>query len=287
VARKGVAAGAVFVVLLVGAITVGFVSKAIPLELPTRVVGPPVCEGLDSAGLQFKAKTRGVRFTAITEANEGRGIVYRRMANTNSDLDVVGRLLPANCQVGFVGFCIGEALPELTSPNAPQDQQWFILPDNRGYVHGGVVQELPPGTIEQEPSTCDGGRPEPRELRSVGALPAELTAKTSIELSAPGAVTVAAAVYAADVDGVIEWRPLAMDIKASDKFLLVLNPANLAPQAGATLLLTVCWAGNVPGRAQIKSTISIGTGNPAAPQASTPDPRQGASVACKQVAGGS
>lgn len=285
--RKGIVAGIVFFLLLAAVIAVGLVSKAISLELPTRVVGPPVCEGLDSAGRQFTAKTRGVTFTAITEANEGRGIVYRRAANTNSDLDVVGRLLPANCQVGFVGFCIGEALPELTSPNAPWDQQWFILPDNRGYVHGGVVQELPPGTIDQQPATCKDGRPEPRELQSIGALPVELTGPTSIKLTASGAVTVAAALYAADASGSREWRPLAMDVKASDGFALVLNPAQIVPQAGATLLLTVCWAGNVPGRAEIHSPMTVGTGHTPPPNAEQPDLHQGASVACKQAAGGS
>jgi hypothetical protein len=145
------------VVALLGLLITGLLTDALPVNLPTRVVGPPICEGLDTHGRQFTADTRGVRFTAITESNEGRGVVYRRVANTNSDFDVNGRLLPANCQVGFVGFCIGEALPDLSSSKAPKDQQWFILPDNRGYVHGGVVQELPPGTIGQEPQKCEDG----------------------------------------------------------------------------------------------------------------------------------
>lgn len=137
----GVIAGVVVVAILATLVVLGFASGAIRAEIPTRVVGPPVCEGLDSTGRQFEADTRHVNFTAITEANSGKGVVYRKAANTNSDFDVVGRLLPANCQVGFIGFCIGEPLPDLSNPSAPLDQQWFILPKDRGYVHGGVVQE--------------------------------------------------------------------------------------------------------------------------------------------------
>ena len=42
-----------------------------PLELPTRVVGPPRCEGLPSHGRDMQAQVRGAQFTAITEANDG------------------------------------------------------------------------------------------------------------------------------------------------------------------------------------------------------------------------
>lgn len=286
--RKMVQIGAVaLVVLLLGVLVFGIVRGAIPLELPTRVIGPPICEGLDSKGRQFKADTRNVSLTGIIESSEGRGVVYRRVANTDSDFDVVGRLLPANCQVGFVGFCIGEALPDLTSTVAPLDQQWFMLPDHRGYVHGGVVQEMPPGTIGQEPQTCTGGREEPTAISLVDAPPTRLDKKADLRVQAPNAATVAAAISTVGTDGKIAWHPLGIDMKASDGFTLSVTTTGLAPQEDAVLLLVVCWAGNVPGRAMTHLVVDLDTGGLSRPTSPSPDFRRGASVACKQTAGGS
>ena len=284
---RGVVVGtAVLTVLLLGALIIGIVGGAIPVELPTRVIGPPVCEGLNSEGRQFKAKTRGVALMAITESNEGRGVVYRRSANTDSDLDVAGRLLPAGCQVGFVGFCIGEPLQDMSSGDAPLDQQWFILPDGEGYVHGGVVQELPPGVIGKNPENCKGGREEPREMQALGALPTQLTGKLVVQLRAKDAATVASAIYAVDAGGRAEWRPLAIDTNGSDGFALSLDTAGLARQAAATLLFVACWAGNVPGRATAQATVAVGQGGSPSKVPAPPDLQLGSSVACKQVAGG-
>jgi hypothetical protein len=277
------------VLLLSGLLVFGFVKDAISFEIPTRVVGPPLCEGLDSKGRQFEADTRDVNFTAITESNAGKGVVYRKAANTDSDFDVLGRLLPPNCQVGFEGFCIGEAREDLSgSKNTPLDQQWFILPNNRGYVHGGVVQELPPGTIGQEPQECNGGHDQPTNLVYIGGPPTRLKGPTRVELQAENAATVAAAIYANDVDGSSAWHPLAIDIDSSDGFILTLDPSGIAPQEGATLLLVACWAGNVPGRATTATAVRVG-GSVGGRQRTPAPPNliQGSSVACKQVAGGS
>jgi len=269
-------------------LVLGLMTGALPIEIPTRIVGAPVCEALNTNGRQFTAKTHGVSFTAITESNSGRGVVYRRVANTNSDYDVMGRFLPGNCQVGFVGFCIGEALPDLTdlSKDAPLDQQWFILPDNRGYIHGGVVQELAPGTIGKEPGHCEGGRDEPKQIALADPLPAPLVSGTMIKIMADDAATVAAAVYSVDANGKSDWRRAGVDVKASDGFGLSLDLAASVPQSGATLLLTVCWAGAVPGRAESQMTVDIGAPSDLKPDSATPDTRQGASVACKRVIGG-
>jgi len=273
--------------LLVSAGILGLAGGALRTEIPTRVVGPPFCEGLDSEGRQFTAETEDVSFTAVTESNEGKGVVYRGVANTNSDFDVRGRLLPANCQVGFVGFCIGEALPDLSSSKAPLDQQWFVLPKNQGYVHGGVVQELPPGTIGKEPQKCDGGRDEPTDLAYVGAPPTRLKGRTRVELQAENAATVAAAIYANGANGNSAWHPLAIDLDSSDGFILTLDTRGIAPQEGATLLFVACWAGNVPGRATTKTTVRVGSADANQQAPAPPDPREGSSVACKQIAGGS
>lgn len=284
----GVVVGmAVLAVLLIVALILGIVGGAIPVELPTRVIGPPVCEGLNSEGRRFKAKTRDVELMAITESNEGRGVVYRRSANTNSDLDVAGRLLPAGCQVGFVGFCIGEPLQDMSSGNAPLDQQWFILPDDHGYVHGGVVQELPPGTIGKEPGKCNGGREEPREIQALGALPARLSGKMVVQLRAKDAATVASAIYTVNESGRAEWHPLAIDTDGSDGFSLSLDTAGFTQQADATLLFVACWAGNVPGRATVQATVEAGQGGSPSKVPVPTDLGLGSSVACKQVAGGS
>ena len=275
------------VLLFIVFIVVGLKTGAIPDELPTRIVGAPVCEGLNTNGRQFTADTRGVRFTGITESNSGRGVAYRRTANTNSDFDVAGRLLPGNCQVGFDGFCIGEALRDFTdlSPAAPLDQQWFILPHNRGYIHGGVVQELAPGTIGKEPQNCEGGLDEPTQIATADPLSGPLSNGVVIKVIAENAATVAAAIYAVDSSGKSKWSPADMDVNASDGFELTLDLGDSTVQSDATLLLTVCWAGNVPGRAISQMSVDIGAPSALKPE-STPDMRQGASVACKYLGGG-
>ena len=150
-------------VLLIGSVISVAAGWAPRPTLQFREIGAPVCQGVNAEGVVFTSKTRGNKYAAITVSNGGRGIVYRRRANTGSDRDVAGRLVPDNCQIGFEGFCIGEPIADATGGHI-SDQQWFILPDRLGYVSGAVVQELPPGTIDREPQTCEGGRDEPADL---------------------------------------------------------------------------------------------------------------------------
>src|SRR5690606_29494286 len=126
-------------------------SDLVSLKWSVRVVGAPVCQGVNGSGVAFTLETEDVAFAGITIANDGRGVVYRSHANTRSEYNVAGRLLPDNCQAGFDGFCIGEAGKDYTGGGS-LDQIWFILAedgdeDQVHYVHGGVVQELAPGTI--------------------------------------------------------------------------------------------------------------------------------------------
>jgi hypothetical protein len=294
--RRAFAAAATAVVVLIvlaAAVLYGVGSGLIELELPTRTVGPPLCEGLTSTGRDFKAHTGGQPYTAVTEANDGRGVVYRRAANTNSDFDVKGRLLPTNCQVGFSGFCIGEALQDLSLPSGPLDQTWFKLPGGRGYVHGGVVQELPPGTIGRAPIECPGGRDEPRIINATD-LPKRAVGVVTLRFDAPAAVTVGAAAYAA-IGSSPQWVQLGLDTTAVDGFGIVWHSEFLnRPQSGVTVVYSVCWAGNVPGRAHGTARVDVdappgGRAAPAPSAAPAPprDLRQGYATACKSVSGGS
>jgi len=267
--------------LLVLVLTIVIVSTGLtPIRIETRVVGAPVCQAASTKGLEFNAKIRGNKYTAITESNAGKGVVYRRQANTTSDYDVAGRLLPGNCQVGFTGFCIGQAVNDFSGGDA-QDQQWFILPDDKGYVAGGVVQEIPPGTIGQTPSSCDGGSPEPTTI-TLDPKPVRRGNRLHIHFNAPNAITVGAAIQINGLQGK-EWQQIDLDTKGSDGFELVLSPnTDLSNQV--TIFYAACWAGNVPGRATGSSSIS-GTRVTTAPL-SEEEQRQAASIACYQEAGG-
>jgi hypothetical protein len=267
-------------ILVAALIIVGLFTGVIPIRVETRVVGAPVCQAASTKGLEFNAKVRGNKYTAITESNSGKGIVYRHQPKVTSDYDVAGRLLPGNCQIGFVGFCIGQAVKDLSGGQA-KDQQWFILPDGKGYVAGAVVQEIPPGTIGQTPSPCPGGSPEPMTI-TVDPKPVHKGNRLQLDFNAPDAVTIGAAIQVTDSHGK-GWQQIGLDTDNSDGFQLVWSPnTDLSDQV--TIFYAACWAGNVPGRATGSSSIS-GTRVTTAPL-SEDEARQAASIACYQDAGG-
>lgn len=273
---------------------------SVHLNVDTRTVGAPVCEGVDARGRQFVAETVGTRYTGITEQNEstaGRGVVYRRQANTQSDRDIAGRLLPSSCLFGFVDFCIGEPLGELSdeSDTAPLDQRWFVidLPEGNGYVHGGVVQELPPGTIDQIATPCSPKTRVPGTARLLTEIPAPASAAVTLHVAAADAVTVGAALFAVVNDPRGEWVHIGMDMTASGthQFKIPWEPTAYAPQEGAILLLSVCWAGNVPATStaedmQAQAHVVDIVAETAAGPSSTPELKEGAAVACRATIGG-
>jgi hypothetical protein len=252
--------------------------------LQFREIGAPVCQGVDAEGVVFTSKIRDAKYAAITVSNGGRGIVYRHQANTSSDRNVAGRLVPDTCQVGFEGFCIGEPIPDATGGHIA-DQQWFILPNGRGYVSGAVVQELPPGTIDKEPQTCEGGRDEPTSILIV-AQPKRMPTEQPVTLkfTAPGAAAVGVA-YLNRRQQDSEWKSIGVAEESNGQFHV---PWKADPTLdSAVVIYTVCWAGNVPGRA--RGQFQLSTLGQAANQAdASPDElAKGASVACHDEAGGS
>jgi hypothetical protein len=267
-------------------IIIGLMNGLLPFEIKTRIVGAPVCQGIDQTGLQFTAETENVRFAAITESNEGRGVVYRRRANTSSDYDVAGRLLPGNCQVAFVGFCIGESGKDLTGGDM-FDQQWFILPDQRGYIHGGVVQELAPGTIGQKPGKCPGGAQEPRTIALTRRPTIASDGTLELRFRAPHAITIGVAGKLRTGQGEATWQQLGVDADGSDGFIVLWKPSQKRA-ASTPLVYSVCWAGNVPGRASGQMLVDPAGGTSSdSPKLKPNDLRDALSVACRQTAGGS
>lgn len=262
-------------------------------------VGPPQCVRFEEDGDRVVAETENMRFAGIIEANGGRGVVYRSRANAQSDYEVEGRLLPANCQLGFVNFCIGQPLQDFTDLNGPWDQQWFLLPDGQGFLHGGVVQEFPPGTIGREPVNCEeeGGEPEPLSIRLAEAINGPVTGTVPLKLIAPNAINVGVAVYRLGEDNEPEWQRVGFDGVGApedvggEEFAVQWSVNGVPPQRGATLLSTVCWAGNVPGRANDLVSVDVaGANGQEAPQVQAPSPEEvqrGAALACSAVSGGS
>jgi hypothetical protein len=64
----GALAGAIAVLVLVAAIALAVRFDLISPNLPTSVVGAPVCQGADRSGLRFTAQTRDTSIGAITAA---------------------------------------------------------------------------------------------------------------------------------------------------------------------------------------------------------------------------
>lgn len=274
------------VLLLIGT---GLYTGLLPTDREVRIVGAPVCQGVNGSGVDLTVETEDVAFTGITIANQGRGVVYRARANIRSEYDVAGRLLPDNCQVGFDGFCIGQASTDYTGGQA-LDQIWFILSedtDEEGqahYVHGGVVQELAPGTIGRRPDRCEGGAAEPRAIELVEPLTAAEPGY-SLRFTAPDAVTVGAAARTSDSADGSRWRQVGLDTTAEDGFSLTWSRSDTSQPA--SIVYTVCWSGNVPGRARGAIDITPGpVARTAASDLSREDLREAAAVACNDTGGG-
>lgn len=261
-------------------------------EPEVRLAGAPLCEAVsgEGKGRAFTADLDDGPYAALTESNEGRGVVYRGAANTGSDFDVRGRLLPPNCLVAFEGFCIGEPVVDLSDRDGPLDQQWFILPDDEGYVAGGVVQEIAPGTIGETPTECRDGESEPRSIELASPMPPSIREPTTFEFVAPDAITVGLAAFYRSNDEPPEWQQVGLDTSPGDGFAVSWDPTAIAPQADVTIYYSVCWAGNVPGKAGRAAVIDLDTGDPDGELPSTPIPgvgaRDGATVACRSPGGG-
>jgi hypothetical protein len=250
-----------------------------------RATGPAGCEGVSGDGRGFAAEPDGGDLAATAGPSGGAGVPFRSRPETSSPLDVLGRLLPAGCLVGFDGFCIGEPLADPALPNGPRDQRWFLLPDDHGYVPGAAVDVLPPGTNGRAPADCPDGRTEPTEIALSSEVPEEVDGPVRLDVQAPGAVTVAAAVRVQEPHGAAEWRRIGMDPTASDGFSIVWNPISASPQAGATVVYTVCWAAGSPGRAFDAVTVDlVGSGGEELPTTPAPLPDEllrGQAVACE------
>ncbi len=279
----GLALGIVLTLLLGVGVLLPVVSGRIPIQSFTSVVGAPICQGANSSGLRFTARTRNTSFAGITELNSGRGVPYRVRANTSSDYDVRGRLLPGNCQVGFTGFCIGEAVPDQSGGDL-RDQIWFVLPDNAGLVSGAAVQEFAPGVIGKDPQRCDGdveplGRVSATGVRAPGG-------QLVYTVKAPRAATVGAAFASTpEPSPGTSWAPVGIGTnKGEDTFIL---PGIEKPQQTSTVVFVACWAGNVPATNTSLSVevLADGTTRPD-PQPETEAERNGSSVACRHGAGG-
>jgi len=253
----------------------------------TRIVGSPLCEAVDSNGTRFVAETEDVGFAGITESNEGRGVTIRRHPEVGTDYDILGRLLPGLCLVGFDGFCVAQGVPEVSDPNGPLDQIWFSLPEARGFVSAAAVQEFAPGALGRSPLANCGEYEEPAEMQAT-AVPQQITSGRpgTFRFSAPHAATVGAAAYLHDVNGIAGWRQVG--IHAKDRvdelpFVITWDGHDLAPQEDVTVVYAVCWAGNVPGRAIGTTFVDLVDGKTPPAPAPTPSPEAedlGAAAAC-------
>lgn len=252
----------------------------------TRLIGSPQCEAVDANGTKFLAETDGLGYAAITEYNEGRGITIRENPEVGADTEIVGRLVPGLCLVGFEGFCIGQAVPELTDPEGPLDQIWFSLPEERGFVAAAAVQELAPGAIGKNPlGRCDESE-EPTDIE-LTMSPERIVKRGIFRFEAPNAVTVGAAAYFDGTDGP-GWYQIGLDKDASDGFQIPWKSVGVSRQQNVAVVYSICWAGFVPGRAFDVATVDLLNAKGRAASIAPPPEDQllGRAEACASLGGG-
>lgn len=186
----------------------------------------------------------------------GRTHLYTRVrAGAELSAPVI-REIPAGCEVGFSGFCLGDTVIDKTS-HTP-DTRWFILPGG-GTVPAALIHGRPPAAVG--PSACDAGLAPPTAIR-LGIEP-DPTGKGQFLLRATG-VGVRITGYAfrdtSGADGPV-WRQVRFTA-APPSFTVHWRPSVApAPGQGVFVAAVACLGGDGP--TLVVDAKSSVPGNPA------------------------
>jgi hypothetical protein len=178
--------------------------------------GPP-----DGERAAERVLWRGAVQAAVRRA-DGAAVRDRVDLATGSVID----RLPPGATLEFGGYCLGAETSDVLT--GTPDILWYRLRGTENYIASGVVDGLPPASVQ--PERCLGDQPGPREL-SVARD------GNRLEAAAPDAPLVG---FAFLMRGARSWRALPLDLDASDGFSI------RAPTGWGVVLAASCWAVGAP-----------------------------------------
>ena len=164
---------------------------------------------------------------AFTGKPYGSGVYVRRGASLGEPILYT---IPANCVVGFTGYCIGEEINDLTT--STPDTRWLQLPDG-GVIAAAMVNGRPPKSLA--PSSCRHALPQPQTIEL--GITTDRRAPITLMLHANGAyvhiVGFAAFREGDKTSNDAGWRQIAFPSEAKPALVAPLPLDKLRNQQGA------------------------------------------------------
>lgn len=206
--------------------TPGRATAAAPSGKPS-VSGAQACPSTNSNEAVFSGQTY------VQGTNE--------RAGANLDSPEVRRL-PAQCELSFSGYCLGQSLRDQRSGSP--DMRWFKLADGSGVVASAIIHGNPPPNLS--PSECPNDAPPPAVVQlHIAAAPG---ARGTEMLSASGidAPIVGYAAYYSERQEADIQAPAWHEIALNDRSYEPQPEWHLADVSAAISSLTGTPAGTVP-----------------------------------------
>ena len=202
------------------------------------------------------------------------GLTYGGGAHVRSGAtrdDPILRTIPANCTVGFEGYCIGQKTYDNTA--FLPDTRWFKLPD--GVVTSSVIHGNPPRGLP--PTDCLHSRPAPASIHvDATAGSSTLTVKaTGVELQIVGFTASVRPDPA--VPGGRAWKQIALIEGADGVFSAEVPLGRLGGEGAGTadspivVVATACLGGVGSSLVFVVSWVRAAVDTPAGATGLTPD----------------
>lgn len=154
------------------------------------------------------------------------------------------RTIPAGCDVGFTGFCLGDTVFDMTG--GTDDTRWFTL-SGGGVVASAVVHGNPPAALT--PSACPDDIPAPDEI-ALAADPQPPAGGVRLRATGRHLRIVGYAARYTDASGDLGWHQLGFVGSRSPAFEATWQPGRLPnpPRRGApvTIAAVACLGGDGP-----------------------------------------
>ena len=212
----------------------------------------PGCPALRTSGASI----------AFTGKTYGSGANVRTGASLQSPVRL---RVPAGCDIGFSGYCIGDVVTDETA--GTPDMRWFIIPDGGGEVASAIVHGDPPASLTPRP--CPDAVPGPASI-SLAVSP-NGTGGDVVELAATGSrlwIVGFAAYYASRGSGTDAWHQLGFGDNRQSAGTFASSPLRLDGATSPVPVVAVaCLGGQGP-----TGVVATGAIPPAAPRAMQPMP---------------
>ncbi|MDM4721974.1 helix-turn-helix transcriptional regulator [Micromonospora sp. WMMA1363] len=197
----------------VAAVVAGVAAQAVSRPTQSTPTGEATAAAARSTcpPVSPSASFTGTTYAGLTRIRSGASLDSPELAT-----------VPANCELTFTGFCIGDTVTDQTS--GTPDVRWFTVAGG-GVVASAVVHGNPPPSLR--PSPCLRERPVPSSVRLTAT-----TRGTGLRLRATGVhldIVGFAARYPTDPDlpNRLEWSQIALTESAGGAFEASWQPDQL------------------------------------------------------------